>query len=84
MDCPVCGGAGCDECEGEGRWELTGCPLEFVGEDVWELLDFAELYKKGCPPVAGGSLDQTHWFNEAARFVWREESYWRAKLGIPW
>lgn len=42
----------------------------------------AELYEKGLPPVAGGALDQANVFVEAARFVWSEQAYWRAKLGI--
>ena len=32
-----------------------------------------ELFKKGLPPVAGGSLDQSVWFIEAASTLERED-----------
>lgn len=44
------------------------------------LLDLAELFRRGCPPIPGGSLDQVNQFVEAARFVWRDAAYWRSKL----
>ena len=42
----------------------------------------AALFDRGLPPVAGGALDQTAAFVEAARFVWAEESRWKNKLGL--
>jgi len=33
-----------------------------------------ELFKKGLPPVAGGSLDQAAWFIEAAATLEREDN----------
>ena len=57
------------------------CPLEYVTDDVWTLLDAAELLAKGLPPVAGGLLDQTRIFVDAARFAWSETDHWRARLG---
>lgn len=41
------------------------------------LIHFADLYEKGLPPVAGGALDQSHWFTKAARYYWSEKE--RAK-----
>jgi len=82
LECPSCGGRGCEGCDG-GEWALTSCPREFVDAELWEVIGYAELYRKGCPPVAGGSLDQTRWFVQASRLIWAEEAYWQAKLKIP-
>lgn len=60
---------------------ITGCPLELVTRDVWQVIEFAELFEKGLPPVAGGVLDQTKSFLEAAMFALREIAYWKSKLG---
>jgi hypothetical protein len=51
-----------------------------VGREVWDLLSAADLCSKGLPPIAGGSLDQTKWFVDAARFAWAEDQYWKLKL----
>jgi len=56
------------------------CPLKMVPADIWELLEFADLYAKGLPPIAGGTLDQAKGFTQACSFIWREEEYWKAKL----
>ena len=48
--------------------------MRYVGADMAEVLSYAELYRKGIPPVAGGALDQTHWFNEACRLIWHDEA----------
>jgi len=82
MDCPGCGGKGCLVCDDKGKIELVGCPLELVTGDIWQVIEYAELYKKGLPPVPGGALSQTQSFIEAAGFVFREENYWKKKLGI--
>ena len=83
MTCPACGGsaAGCGECDA-GRIEITQCPLECIDEDVWKIIMLAELFEKGLPPVAGGTLDQAKVFVEAAYFIFREQNYWKRKLKI--
>ena len=53
-----------------------------ITPDVWQLIQFAELYEKGLPPVAGGALDQAFCFVEAAMFVMSEKKYWKDKLGV--
>ena len=42
----------------------------------------AGLFEKGLPPVAGGVLDQAKIFVEAATFIFREQNYWKNKLGV--
>ena len=84
MICPRCGGnngEGCDECD-HGRIEITECPLELITPDVWEAIEYAELYEKGLPPVAGGVLNQAKIFIEACRQIWAEQAFWNKKLGI--
>ena len=48
---------------------------------MWNVIDLAELYAKGIPPLPGGSLNQMHWFNTAARMIWNETQYWKNKRG---
>jgi len=51
-----------------------------VPEEVWDVLHYADLYKRGLPLVAGGAIDQPRVFTEACRFIWAEESMWRRHL----
>lgn len=82
MDCPACEGGGCPVCRGSGWIEVTACPLTVLPPEVWEVLDLAETFRRGLPPVAGGVLDQSAWFVAAARFVWAEQDRWRAALKL--
>ncbi len=58
------------------------CPAEFVGADIWTVLRFAALARRGAWPVAGGTLDQCRWFVDAAAWIWNEQAHWRAKKGL--
>lgn len=83
--CTGCNDSGdkeCRQCGGAGVLEITECPLNIITMDVWETLELADLWEKGLPPVAGGALDQTANFIEAARFIFAEKSYWKKELGI--
>lgn len=44
-------------------------------------LDYADLFAKGLPPVAGGVLDQAALFVKYARFAWSEKNRNKAALG---
>jgi hypothetical protein len=82
MKCTACGGHSggeCIECDGTGKIRITGCPYEYVGPDVMELLIAATSMKEGTPPVAGGMMDQTNWFISAAHAVRCNRNHWRAK-----
>lgn len=78
LTCPACDGAGCAECEERGELVIVGCPAEQIGADVLLALEMIRLLDKGLPPLAGGALDQTAVFLDAARFVWTEEARWKA------
>lgn len=82
MECIECGGRGCKECEETGKLEITQCPLELITPDIWEVIEMAEFFEKGLPPVAGGVLDQAKIFIDACRFIFREQARWKKKLGI--
>lgn len=82
MMCPVCNDRGCFECDGRGQIEIVCCPMDYVTEDIIQLLEYAELFKKGLPPIAGGTLDQAKNFLSAARMVFNEQQIWKNKLGI--
>lgn len=57
-----------------GRLRITACPLHVITDDVWETLQYADLYKRGIPPITGGALDQLAIFNAAARLIWAESA----------
>lgn len=59
---------------------MKQCPLTMVSDDVWELISAADLYAKGMPPVAGGTLDQAYSFVAGCRAVWAEEAAYKARL----
>jgi hypothetical protein len=42
------------------------------------MVDAAEMYEKGLPPVHGGTLDQAADFVRACRAVWNEEARCKA------
>jgi hypothetical protein len=50
--------------------------MEFVGQEVWGLIEGASLYDKGLPPVAGGFLDQSCYFVAFCRALWAEQAHW--------
>ena len=54
--------------------QLAECPRKAITAQSAVLMMMAELYKKGLPPVHGGSLDQTQAFVTAARFIWSESA----------
>ena len=82
MTCVSCAGDGCDDCNKVGSINITCCPLDMITADVWEIIQMADFYQKGLPPVAGGVLDQAKNFNDAAMFVFKEKAYWKNKLGL--
>lgn len=76
--CPCCGAYGCKECDGFGRVVITEKPD--LPEEIWETLIYAKWMENGLPPVAGGVLDQDHWFITAATFVSNEGELIKAEL----
>lgn len=83
MKCPVCGGSasGCNECE-SGQIEITGCPLELVTEDIFELIEMSRMFYDRLPPTGTSVGDQSVMFIRAARFIRSEENFWKTKLKI--
>lgn len=82
MECTECGGLGCRVCGDSGDMDIIECPLLILDNNIAEVISMANLYKKGLPPVAGGVLDQAKSFVMAAEFIYKEQYYWKAKLGI--
>ena len=70
----------CPSCEGLGRFPVYCCPLDAEGmPDALAMIDAAELFHKGLPPIAGGTLDQVRAFVHAAAFVRSEQARIRAE-----
>ena len=79
IKCPGCDGRidGCRLCVKDGRpgeLEITRCPLDDIAPDAMECLELVALFREGLPPVAGGTLDQTESFLQAALFVWSDQN----------
>ena len=72
IECPVCRSEGCEHCK-MGTITITGCPNAYCSEIV-PLTTVADLFAKGIPPIAGGSLDQSAWFLEANRILQNEDA----------
>lgn len=51
---------------------MTGCPLQEAGADAFLMLDAAEDYERGIPPIAGGRNEQAQVFLEAVAFIRRD------------
>lgn len=74
MECFICGDRGCKYCNDTGEILIVGCPLKVIPAEIWDIIELAELYEKGLPPIAGGSLDQMRAFVAAFRIVTQEKA----------
>ena len=72
IECPVCGGDGCGECDGGTFW-LRECPSKFIGQDLVEDLQVVTSTKE-ILPSAGGLLDQSAWWFELRQTLQYEEN----------
>lgn len=77
FECPSCSGAGCDKCQ-DGYIDFIGCPQQECSSIV-DAVELIDLFKKGLPPVSGGTLDQSVWFLDAAKYLEHEESKLKAE-----
>lgn len=78
FECPSCDGGGCDECN-IGSVRLSGCPSLYCGS-VATAVGLIELFERGLPPVAGGTLDQSVSFIEASRILRSDEAKLRNEM----
>lgn len=67
VECPACDKQGCSVCDGSRGIKITGHYK--VPSWCWSVMTVADRYRKGIPPIAGGSLDQTNWINQVCEFV---------------
>ena len=83
MKCPACGGRAkkCGHCK-SGEIEITRCPLEFVTDDIFELIEMARHTYHGVWPMGPAIGDNAVMFIRAVRFIRAEEDFWKAKLKI--
>jgi hypothetical protein len=67
IECPACGGRGCEECNG-GQCVIE-CPMKYVDRETRMLIQVARHAKGGMWPVPGGLLEQSARFASLADFV---------------
>jgi len=72
IECPLCNGGGCGECEDRGAFVVEGCPNDFC-QGIGPSITLFDLFEKGLPPIVGGALDQSVSFVQAAAFFSNEE-----------
>jgi hypothetical protein len=58
---------------------IPGCPNTYVGE-LSEAINLADLFYKGLPPIAGGTLDQSSWFLRFADCLASEDAQAKSEL----
>ena len=51
---------------------IDGCPRIYAGDDVFELIEAAELAEKGCWPEGRGWANEPAALVEGVRIVWNE------------
>jgi hypothetical protein len=59
--------------------KIDGCPNKYCRKVV-QAVGLIDLFEKGLPPVAGGALDQSVWFTEAATILNNEDAKAKALL----
>jgi len=74
IECPSCGGTGCNECADLGKIRLVGCPHQTVDRELWDAVELVGFAEKGHLPVSGGMLEQTRFFADALRFLSSEHA----------
>ncbi len=77
IECSECDGQGCEHCNA-GFVSIDGCPSEMCREVSMAVRLFG-LFDKGMPPVAGGALDQSAWFLDAATVFKSEDATIKAE-----
>ena len=77
INCPSCEGEGCSHCN-DGAVAITECPNRYCRE-MSSVTTLADMMEKGIMPVAGGALDQSAWFLQAARILERDEAKIRSE-----
>jgi hypothetical protein len=82
ITCTACGGTGCGHCV-FGMAQITCCPLKLITPEVMDLMQLADMFGLGLPPVAGGVLDQTAYFVSMAGFVLSETDGHKRRLQWP-
>lgn len=70
----------CSACSGKGEFLVDEPVGQYVGPEVAEVMQLAELWRRGLPPIAGGALDQAAAFVAAVSFIDAERAYWIGKL----
>ena len=72
IECPECGGEGCDGCQ-DGVFVVTECPSMFIGQELISDIQIVTASEHHLP-VDGGLLDQSAWWFELKNLLKSEEN----------
>lgn len=72
IECPVCGGTGCEHCV-DGYFTLTECPSRYIGAELISDIQIVSCSEHHLP-VTGGILDQSAWWLELKTLLRNEET----------
>ncbi|HUS38334.1 MAG TPA: hypothetical protein VMX74_02735 [Pirellulales bacterium] len=72
VECPVCDGDGCEECN-DGYFQFTECPSKFIGPELISDIQIVTASEQHLP-VVGGLLDQSAWWFELRQLLKSEEN----------
>ena len=81
VECPRCGGAGCDAC-GDGWFKITECPNRWLGRETVQLVGYFDRFRKGLGIASSCQLDETQWTLSAEAFFRAEEGRYRPNLTL--
>ena len=81
--CVTCNGKnfeGCPTCNGTGHIEIDCCPRLLLDGGTLAAVKLADLFRKGLPPLAGGTLDQPQEFLDWCDFYFGDMDALRPRL----
>jgi hypothetical protein len=71
IECVMCGGIGCGECE-NGYMVLSECPSSYIGQELIGDINIVAACSDGVLPVSGGLMDQSAYWFELSQAMKRE------------
>jgi len=72
VECPLCGGTGCEHCD-DGFFAVSKCCAKYVDGWLVDAINLTSYVEKGLLPDVGGLLNQSAWFIKLCTVVSNEQ-----------